>query len=1034
MTSGNENLHAKKQGSLLGFFKPQKASIDNTVPPTTVALASIPSAVRNEVKAAKMIEPESDHVSSKNESMDSDSSASDSSSDSSDGSSDLSVSLASSKVVRKRKHVKSTWSPRPVKKREIVSDGGACVTEIDASLIFNPLAPMIEFSSRSYDFHTPISETEFLSSEEIDKLCINVPPFVVTFIHYYYELSSRFDFPSWFDPKRLRDAQGRPPTDTEYDVSTISVTRKNGKVVEEGHSTPMLQQYWSIKEDHFDEIILFKVGKFYELFYMDAAIAQPICNLKWMGHDRRAHVGFPEVSLQTHSYALLQAGYTVCVVEQTETVNEANERSALAGRKSALVERKICEMFTSGTLIHEDMLKGCDAHYLVSLVGPSLVAVDCASGEVRLFTALSDAQKHSLIATLQPKEILLLHDSNPVSPGCKLVKWKQWEGCGIPSPLVVDSEIRDMVKSDRNLTLAVNGIVSYLTHLLLHESVLMCSSWALGKFTNTSSLLDATAISHLEILKDSEGSSRGSLLQYMDQTATPFGSRTMRNWLCAPLLIQSEIEERLSVVEFFVQNQFVRKQIVESFHKLPDLERRLQRICSLGMQQTRGAVFFNEAENKKISLYLGFLESIKSVLVLFANLPQNLPPLVQRLIQTDLTLDDVNKLSSMVKPTKSGGFIPCPGSFELYDSALAEIAELEQQLQAELSKIKKSVSSSATFVHTKYKNEIEVPQDSRLSSDWEITSNRKGFVRFRTDTIKSLVEERDLVDEKLVDLMYPFMAQLFGSLAKDRMRFASLINRVGQLDCLQALAKVSSQFNWVKPVFISSSSPALNISLNDCRHPIQEHLLQLAGKEFVGNDIEMNGNTILVTGANMGGKSTILRQTCVAVILAQVGSFVPATFCSFSRPIDRIFTRIGASDNILQGKSTFLTELEETATILKEASANSLVVIDELGRGTSTFDGVAIAGATLQYLVETIQCNCLFATHYHKLANEPGIKLFHMECLQEHGAVVLTHKFKAGPYPHSQAMHVARIAGLPEKILAQAETISAEFKIQCQAG
>jgi DNA mismatch repair protein MSH6 len=260
-----------------------------------------------------------------------------------------------------------------------------------------------------------------------------------------------------------------------------------------------------------------------------------------------------------------------------------------------------------------------------------------------------------------------------------------------------------------------------------------------------------------------------------------------------------------------------------------------------------------------------------------------------------------------------------------------------------------------------------------------------------------------------------------------------LIQRLAHLDCLHALATVSTG-GYVRPQFGIDSQTCTTIRLIQSRHPVQEFLIQLE-RPFVPNDIVVGGDssTLLVTGANMGGKSTILRQVCINVILAQIGCFVPATECFISHPIDRIFTRIGASDNILEGKSTFLTELEETAVILSEATRRSLVVIDELGRGTSTFDGVAIAGATLEHITNKIACNCLFATHYHKLCNEENlaslnrVELFHMECKSNGTEIQLTHKFKPGSYPHSQAIHVARIAGIPDSILAEAERVSAQF-------
>lgn len=246
-----------------------------------------------------------------------------------------------------------------------------------------------------------------------------------------------------------------------------------------------------------------------------------------------------------------------------------------------------------------------------------------------------------------------------------------------------------------------------------------------------------------------------------------------------------------------------------------------------------------------------------------------------------------------------------------------------------------------------------------------------------------------------------------------------------------ALATIAADGKWVRPIFGGQDN---QIVLKQCRHPIQEQLMQL-DRAFVPNDIVLDSasRTLLVTGANMGGKSTILRQVCINVILAQLGSFVPAESCHISQPVDRIFTRIGASDNILEGKSTFLTELEETAVLLNEATSRSLAVIDELGRGTSTFDGVAIAGATLQFIANTVKCACLFATHYHKLCEDveklDSVALFHMECKidPETHAIQLTHKFLPGQYPHSQAMHVARLAGIPDKILAEAEAVSSQF-------
>ena len=904
-----------------------------------------------------------------------------------------------------------------------------------------------------------------LSSEEIERMCVGVPPFVATFVHYYYELCPRFDFPSWYDPRTLKDSEKRTPADPDYDVSSVWIPRKGGKVVEEGHSTPMLQQYWEIKESHFNEIILFKVGKFYELFYMDAAIAQPVCQLKWMGHDRRAHVGFPEVSLDHHAALLIAQGYTVCVVEQTETVNEANERSAQAGRKSsgALVERKICQVFTNGTLVHEDMLSkaGSTAHYLCSVVGCdgrlAVVLVDCATGQFQVGILPNLAALRTVLFRFQPKEVLIsgkevggeLGKILAANFGGSLVRWTQWEGRGLPDSLAVEPEIRSLVNSHKPLTVAVNGTVNYLSHLLLHESVTLCSVWSL--LTGDSSpvlVMDATVLSHLEILKDSENSNRGSLLQFMDRTSTPFGSRQMKVWVCGPLAEEEPIQARLDCVEFFHANNSLRKKLGDKLAALPDLERGLQRLCAQAMQVARSAVFFNEMENKRIGGFLAFLDSVVDAVNVFEFLKSlpNLPALLTSLVTddtTDLPTICSNLKNRVKKRLSDGTFEPQPGAYAEYDSGVAEIAHIDSQLNEELKTVRSKLKD-AQYVTVKYKNEIEVGAASELPGSAEITSSRKGFVRFQTAAVRELVARRDAAEQKLKDLLYPFMATLFAAVNEHRVVFASLVARVAHVDCLLALARIGNQPGWVRPVF-GGNEGSSTISLSQSRHPIQEHLLLASGGEFVPNDISLQQSVLLVTGANMGGKSTILRQVCLNVILAQMGSFVPAASCRISKPVDRIFTRIGASDNILEGKSTFLTELEETAVLLREGTERSLAVIDELGRGTSTFDGVAIAGATLDFIASKVKCNCLFATHYHKLCQttQPNVSLFHMECLTlDSGEIQLTHKFKPGQYPHSQAMRVARIAGLPQAVLDEAEKVSSAFEetakthegVPCHAG
>ena len=1070
----------KKQATLFSFFKPggKQAETDPAVEPASsrpTTASSSPKASPNDslegdlqtdsVPKVKKAPPSRKRKVTASRVSDSESESSSSSSSDSSSSEDSSMSSEPS-PSRVRSNNKQRITKKP---RKAVDDSSETTTvSIDVESLYSfgkPLEALETtrtFQAKSLD---DSSSEPILSVEEIDKMCKDVPSYVAQFTRLYYELTARFEFPSWYNPRNLRDKQRRAPTDPDYDVSTLYVPRKNGKVTEDGHSTPMLQQYWDIKEDHFCEIILFKVGKFYELFYIDAAIAQQVCSLKWMGHDRRAHVGFPETSLQHHAALLIEQAYTVCVVEQTETVNEANERSANAGRKStgALVERRICEVFTTGTLIHEDMLSGRNTHYLCAITGNvekiAIVMVDCAVGQFQVGQLSSISSLKTVLYSYQPREIIYDQKSTNCSLiklltasketlGIVLTRWNMEGSSKSTIPDRMGADLKPVIESDRDLSTVVNGVVSYLGHLLLDEQVVQCGDWQLLNSVSPTApktlMMDSTVLSQLEILKDSEQSDRGSLFKFLDRTSTSFGSRLLQRWVCAPLADSVSINKRLDAVEWFISKPNIRKKLEEKLKDLPDLERRLQRICAMALQQQRNAVYFGEVEKKRIGVFLSFLSSIESSISTLEWLGSE----VDTSLLTELCSGGSEQIKHLCENLshkiesnkKDGSFQPRKGAFEEYDLVGQKLRDLGSEFKHELDRIKTElgIKGEAIYVSIKYKNEVEVPceYESRLNGiEADITSCRKGYVRFHTQRIKDLVQQSDDLEQQLKDLLYPFMARLFGEVNESKFMINQVIARVAHLDCLLALAKVASQGSgWNRPVFGGFDS---GISLKDSRHPIQEHLMQLE-RPFVPNSIELGNpeSILIVTGANMGGKSTILRQVCINIILAQIGSFVPCSSCCIAHPVDRIFTRIGASDNILEGKSTFLTELEETAVMLKEATCRSLLVIDELGRGTSTYDGVAIAGATLGAIAE-LGCACLFATHYHKLCQEENIKnlekvgntpigLFHMECVTD-GGIQLTHKFKRGLYPHSQAMHVARLAGIPQSIISEADQVSKQF-------
>ena len=374
--------------------------------------------------------------------------------------------------------------------------------------------------------------------------------------------------------------------------------------------------------------------------------------------------------------------------------------------------------------------------------------------------------------------------------------------------------------------------------------------------------------------------------------------------------------------------------------------------------------------------------------------------------------------------------IPTPGINEDIDKVLSSIEEVKVYLQSFLQKQRKSwKSSEINYVHTRQRYELEFPDKligDKKPKDFAITSKRKGFLRFHTPEIEESLKKLQILEQELQNRLSPFICDYFRMFYSKHSYWQQIINCLGELDCLCSLAKLGQLMNvQCRPqIVLSEEAPVLE--LEGAIHPI---LASKKDDNFMPNDIKVkdSARTFLITGANMGGKSTILRQTCLAVIMAQVGSLVPAKSFKLST-VDRIFTRIGASDNILGGKSTFFTEMEETCSIVKEATKRSLVVIDELGRGTSTYDGVAIAYAALKYIIERVGCITLFATHYHLLVEEfrlydKAVGLYYMESEvnKDKDEVKFLYRFTYGETKESLGVAVAKMAGLPNNVIDTAK-------------
>mmetsp|Transcript_15964 Transcript_15964/g.36562 ORF Transcript_15964/g.36562 Transcript_15964/m.36562 type:complete len:843 (+) Transcript_15964:70-2598(+) len=802
-----------------------------------------------------------------------------------------------------------------------------------------------------------------------------------------------------------------------------------------------------------------------------------------MNAKKEPHVGFPEVALHTHATKLVEAGYKVVVVEQVETVDEA---MAAAGKKSAGVKRGVCEIYTQGTLVNPDMVQKPEAQYLLVLrfddipggnpFNFSCVFVDCTTAQFMVGRMEDHADRAALrmvVAQMQPKEVVYC-PKNTSTLTLKLLRNlprapKLSAFAEFPSPFEARAEWKNyLVKEDKPLPEAlkafeadelvktgVAGAIAYLRSVLLDKQVVSFATWsAYDPYKGARRMiLDSAALQHLEILQTQEGEEKGSVFHHINHTKTKFGARLLKRWICSPLFDPEEINARLDVVDYFIRNNNVSLDARGALSKLPDMERMMARVCAQALQSQRGAVMYSDVITGRLKSFIELLEAFDSATQVTSCFKGSTMPDRLRLLTTLHTagglFPDITELTAMFRArvqivTDDSGnqkYRPAAGAWEDYDASERQAVAIRTALGKELSAINGHIGGSGQYIHTKgLRYQIECPAgeaSAPFRKKVEETSGKQGVFRFYTPRIKELVVELEKVDVQQTEALFPFVASLFGEFHQHHQVCSAALALIAEIDALISLSIASQPIsgNACRPTFLAPvQGESGKLALLKCRHPVQEALQP----GFVPNDTfmsqgEVAAPVLLVTGPNMGGKSTVLRQTCLAVIMAQVGCYVYADACEMT-PVDQIFTRVGAQDAILEGKSTFLVELEETAHILAHATPLSLAVIDELGRGTSTFDGTAIAMSVLEDIAHRINCRAMFATHYHVLcdqfAEDSRVAQYHMAAHVDEatGNVTFLYKFKAGSCPKSHGMNVARLAGLHPDIVAEAAKKAREFE------
>ncbi|ETV71121.1 hypothetical protein H257_13519 [Aphanomyces astaci] len=915
----------------------------------------------------------------------------------------------------------------------------------------------------------------------------------------------------WLHADR-RDIEGRKPSDPDYDSRTLRVPAEFLR-----KETPAMQQWWQVKQTNMDTVLFFKVGKFYELFHMDADVGFNELELNYMKGDK-AHSGFPEIAYAKFSATLVSRGYRVARVEQTETPDMMKMR----GSKSKVVSREICSLLTPGTntISFLDGSQGpfSEASYLLTLkeqttttassgrkeqqvVEFGVCLVDCTTGvfHVGQFTdSLQRDRLRTLLAQFHVVEIVV--ERHGLSLETKAILTHGASGA-IKSELKAGTEMWDATKTVRELKAAgyfavwpdaltkwmdendpssvvvhtngflamsaLGGCVWNLRRSLIDQELLSLSQFQTYTPPDAASdvssskptllsqqyvVLDGHTIHNLELLRNNyNGQRTGSLLAQLDQTVTNFGKRLFEEWLLKPLCGVNAINARLDAVEELVPQHSLVVELRTVLKTMPDLEHHLARIHALGVLRpnhpdSRAIMYESSQYNvRKIKNFVATLTGFQASVQIVHSLTQAnqwTSDMLTRWISTFPDLKDklayFDKAFDKNVALKTGTIQPQEGMDPEYDDAVADVSAIETDLDEYLDAQRAALKCKSIVYWGSKKDDrfqLEVPESAvaaKQPPEYELKSKKKGYKRFHTKFIRDCLQRLAVAEERREAALKDTARRMFANFDKSYADWKRAVHQLAVLDCLMSLSLVSGQSEgYTRPELVQTDQPFLDIQQG--RHPA----IASTVSDFIPNDTHLGsdrGSMMLLSGPNMGGKSTLLRQTCTLVLMAQMGCFVPAESCRLS-PVDRIFTRLGASDRILAGQSTLFVELAETATILNHATQHSLVILDELGRGTSTFDGTSIAYGVVEHLLNTTGCRTMFATHYHSLVEEyvdhAKVTLGHMDCMvdptNEH-KVVFLYKLADGICPKSYGLNVAKLADLPQQVIDVAAAKSLQFE------
>ena len=778
--------------------------------------------------------------------------------------------------------------------------------------------------------------------------------------------------------------------------------------------SPMMLQYMEIKDRYPDTLIFFRLGDFYELFFEDADVCSRELELTLTGKnaglsERVPMCGVPHHSAKIYIEKLISKGYKVAICEQLEDPKLAK----------GMVKRDVIEVVTKGTMVDLEFLNEHDFNYIGTIFDYGynylIVYLDLSTGKV--FGIFVPHNKTSLInevLSLNLKEIIVENNFD-----IELINiFKNTYSISITiNDLYLEDEYKNVYEgiNDERIVKALKNIMYHLHVTQLKDLSHLSHIEMVQKDDYLN--MDIHTIRNLELLETLRLKERKfSLLWLLDKTKTAMGSRTLKSWLMNPLKDETKINKRLDYIESLNNNFLLREELMRDLYEVYDLER------------LTGKVICGSLNGRDL---LQIKNSIKVI------------PDINRILNElkfDITLNTHEELFKLLESSisedapisiKEGGIIKSGYNAELDELKSIRsggkdfISGIEAKLKEETGINNLKVGYNKVFG---YFIEVSKGNSKRVSEElgWERRQTLTNAERYITPELK---EKEALVlnaEERIIDLEYNIFMEIKESVKGVLFELKETATLLSEIDSLCSLSLVSEEHHLIRPKFNNNH----NLRIIDGRHPVVE---VVSNNNYVKNDVIMDESTstLLITGPNMSGKSTYMRELAIIIIMAQMGSFVPASEASL--PIfDSIYTRIGASDDLVSGESTFMVEMIEAKNAIVNATENSLILFDELGRGTATFDGMSLARAILEYVNLKIKCKTLFSTHYHELTDLsdtiPSIKNVHVDAIEEDGKVTFLHKVKEGPIDKSYGIHVARLAGLPEDLLKRASEFLASYE------